>query len=568
MNQIAAILGAKGRIALHTIASVRKESKLKIGVVTVAAVLLWLGVFFAAYAGFNWILEYGVAFGGAGMSNVGEIVMVRLLSVFALALFFMLVSSNILIAYSTLYRSREVAYLVQSPISFGYFFFARFVECVSFSSWASAFLGTPLLLAYGLSVHASLGFYVAAVFFYLPFVALPAAIGAFITLVLARIFPGLPKSLLIALSAIAILVFFSFVRARLNATGLSEDMVLQNSLRAMEQTQSPWLPSFWVAQGILAAAHSDYTTTLFNWLLITSNALFAVWAASMAAGTLFYPGWSLLFGLDRTRLKPLGKGILGRLDQILTPLREPHRALVIKDLKMFWRDATQWSQFIIFFGLMAIYIATLRNDPERHSFDASLWRGRIAALNCATCMLILSTLTSRFVFPLISLEGRRFWILGLAPLTYKQLIWQKFWLSFVSTSLFTLSLVALSCWRLDVGPVAFFLAIYSVLAANFGLAGLAVGLGALYPNFQEDNPARIVSGMGGTLNFLLSMAYITLLALAQAVINLWSIVELIMTESSYYNWVALCILFITALSALCTALPMYLGHRNLQNSEF
>jgi ABC-2 type transport system permease protein len=568
MKQIAAILGAKGRIALHTIASVRKESKLKIAVISVAAVLLWFGVFFAGLGGFRWILQYGGSFGGADISNIGEIVMVRLLSVFALALFFMLISSNILIAFSTLYRSREVVYLVQSPISFEHFFLARFVECVSFSSWASAFLGTPLLLAYGLSVEASPGFYFASLVFYLPFVVLPAAIGSLITLVLARVFPSLPKGVLITISAVAIVFFFFFLRARLNATGLSEDMVFQTTFRAMERTQSPWLPSFWVAQGILAAANSDYTTTVFNWLLITSNAIFAVWFTSMAARALFYPGWSLLFGLDRTRLKPLGKGLLGRLDGFLKPLREPHRALVVKDLKIFWRDATQWSQFVIFFGLMAIYIATLRNDPDRYAMDAGLWRGRIAALNSATCMLILSTLTSRFVFPLISLEGRRFWILGLAPLTYKQLIWQKFWLSFVSTSLFTLGLVVLSCWRLGVEPVAFFLAIYSVLAANFGLAGLAVGLGALYPNFQEDNPARIVSGMGGTLNFLLSMGYITLIALAQAVINLWSIVELFMTEASYYNWVVMCVLFITALSAVCTALPMYLGYRNLQNSEF
>ena len=30
--------------------------------------------------------------------------------------------------------------------------------------------------------------------------------------------------------------------------------------------------------------------------------------------------------------------------------------------------------------------------------------------------LILSTFTSRFIFPLLSLEGRNFWVLGLFPL--------------------------------------------------------------------------------------------------------------------------------------------------------
>jgi ABC-2 type transport system permease protein len=48
-------------------------------------------------------------------------------------------------------------------------------------------------------------------------------------------------------------------------------------------------------------------------------------------------------------------------------------------------------------------------------------------------------------------------------------------------------------------------------------SGLAVGLGALFPNFKEDNPSKIVSGFGGTfclvLSFLYIVAAVTLLAL-------------------------------------------------------
>jgi ABC-2 type transport system permease protein len=40
------------------------------------------------------------------------------------------------------------------------------------------------------------------------------------------------------------------------------------------------------------------------------------------------------------------------------------------------------------------------------------------------------------------------------------------------------------------------------------LSGLAVGLGALFPNFKEDNPSKIVSGFGGTLCLVISFIYI------------------------------------------------------------
>jgi len=39
----------------------------------------------------------------------------------------------------------------------------------------------------------------------------------------------------------------------------------------------------------------------------------------------------------------------------------------------------------------------------------------VSFLNLAVVGLILSTFTTRFIYPLISLEGRRFWILSQLP---------------------------------------------------------------------------------------------------------------------------------------------------------
>jgi ABC-2 type transport system permease protein len=56
--------------------------------------------------------------------------------------------------------------------------------------------------------------------------------------------------------------------------------------------------------------------------------------------------------------------------------------------------------------------------------------------------------------------------------------------------------------------VLFFSFAIGLMSAS--LAGLAVGLGALFPNFKEDNPSKIVSGFGGTLCLVISFIYITL----------------------------------------------------------
>ena len=123
--------------------------------------------------------------------------------------------------------------------------------------------------------------------------------------------------------------------------------------------------------------------------------------------------------------------------------------------------------------------------------------------------------------------------------------------------------------KVEVSTLHFTVAVYTIALANFALAGLAVGLGSLYPNFEEDNPARIVSGMGGTLNFLLSVGYITLLIGSQMLILQWHAMRDAATPTNDFA-IALAILltFDTLLSICAALLPMRLGLRNLLQTEF
>ena len=105
----------------------------------------------------------------------------------------------------------------------------------------------------------------------------------------------------------------------------------------------------------------------------------------------------------------------------------PVRALVLKDTRVFWRDPAQWTQVMIFFGLLTIYVLNLRNVA--YDLQSPFWSTMISYLNLTACALTLSTLTTRFVFPQFSLEGRRLWIIGLAPLGLGRVLMQKFWSS-------------------------------------------------------------------------------------------------------------------------------------------
>jgi ABC-2 type transport system permease protein len=60
--------------------------------------------------------------------------------------------------------------------------------------------------------------------------------------------------------------------------------------------------------------------------------------------------------------------------------------------------------------------------------------------------------------------------------------------------------------RLDLPHTAYFAMAVTVMTVV--LNALAAGLGAVYPNFKETNPSKIVSGFGGTFCLVLSFLYI------------------------------------------------------------
>jgi len=165
----------------------------------------------------------------------------------------------------------------------------------------------------------------------------------------------------------------------------------------------------------------------------------------------------------------------------------------------------------------------------------------------------------------VSLEGRRFWVLGQAPVSRRLLVAQKFWLSVAFSAAITVALTALSGWRLGLPLLPFATSLLTVVAASFALSGLAVGLGSLYPNFAEESPARIVSGLGGTLTFILSAAYVVLAAAAETFVLTW---HRLAGRAGRGAWaVAAVVALALGVTVVTTLVPLALGARNLERLE-
>jgi ABC-2 type transport system permease protein len=241
-------------------------------------------------------------------------------------------------------------------------------------------------------------------------------------------------------------------------------------------------------------------------------------------------------------------------------LRSDVRALLVKDFRTFWRDTTQWAQSFMLFGLLGVYIFNLRHFSQQ--IDHPFWVHLISYLNLGACSLNLATLTTRFVYPQFSLEGKRLWIVGMAPLGLMRIIRVKFWLAATTSWLVTLGLIGLSCHMLDMSWDRTLYFVIAVTIMTFTLTGLAVGLGVLYPNFKEENPSKIVSGFGGTFCLVLSFLYI----LGSVVLLAFSSQWLGATDPSRRQLIS-CVGGFGLLSLLVGWLPYRLGLRRVRRFE-
>jgi len=208
-------------------------------------------------------------------------------------------------------------------------------------------------------------------------------------------------------------------------------------------------------------------------------------------------------------------GPLDRLVGALPLVASDTRALLLKDIRVFWRDTAQWGQSLILFAILGVYILYLPFFTEQFAqldgrFGRSYFFKLVSFMNLAACALNLTTLTTRFVYPQFSLEGKRLWIVGMSPLGLERVVKVKFYLATGISLLVSVPLIWLSSERLNLPPnqILFFCAAISIM--TIALNGLAVGMGVMYPNLKEDNPSKIVAGFGGTFCLVLSFVYIGL----------------------------------------------------------
>lgn len=481
----------------------------------------------------------------------------------------MLVFSTGIILFASLFTSPESRFLLCSPARADHIFATKFQGAVAFSSWGFVVLGIPIFLAFGTVSGVPWYFYALLPAFLLGYVLLPASVSAALCLLLVRYMPRNRRQFLL-LAGIVLLALAGFWVYRLaiefKRTVASNGRELNDLIGQFDLLRSSYSPSHWMTRGVMAAARGELADSLVTLAQVWSNGLLLFVMAIAIAKRIYRSAFDRFAGSGRGK-KIYRTSWLDRVMESLVFYLDPRtRVLVVKDFRTFRRDPTQWALLIIF-GLLMLLGAS--NFRQYYSADLALMdKYALSLMNLSGTAILLCALLSRFVFPLISLEGRKFWILGLTPISRDQLLWGKFVFAATGSLIIAESLILSTDLLMGLPGEGILLHGVVLAVIAIGLSALNVGLGAAMPTFKETDPSKIVLGFGGTVNMVSGLAY--LVAIIGLMVVPFHAAQLAKGANNGHisPWVFAGIPVGVVLGIFATVLPLRAGARSLRGMEF
>lgn len=445
--------------------------------------------------------------------NIGKFLLHEFISM-TLFIFFMSINAgNILVSYSTLYKSAEVNYLLTKPIEPENIFTIKFLDNFFYSSSTLLMILFSLLLGYCVYFKLSIIQFLILFLNFFPFMVTAGSLGVillFVVFFLAKRF-GVKRIIYIfgGFYVSVVLLFFrinsprQLVRSVLNYyPSINKDIYLGDLIPPILKI----LPNNWLSQTAYWILKDDYSKVIaFTMLQIVLA--FILFTVSYQLGKKFYFHTWLLnqklaadLNFKKMNIPPFFNTKTRNTTKLKSILR--------KEFLTFVREPSQVIHALVLFFLLAIFIisvAGIKFVGLGNFYLQTMIYLSIFIFN----LLLISTLSLRFIFPLISLEGQTFWKLKSAPISVNKYLFSKLYVLGSAVLFISIVLSFFSNYKFGIILVSFsflitILATFTIVAINFGMGGLFV-------NYKEKNPIRISSSQGASLTFLISILYMLFL---------------------------------------------------------
>jgi ABC-2 type transport system permease protein len=500
--------------------------------------------------------------------KIGTFLLHRLVSIILFIFFIAVNAGNIIVSFSTLYKSKEVFYLITKPISFLQIFLIKFFDNFFYSSTTMLLMISAAMLGY--STYFKIDFFFVAFFFFwmlLPFMLIAASLGVILLMVMIHLAfkVGLKKVVagLILIYLLSLLLFLKFS----NPISVVEQVMafypnINGYFSSLDNPTLKYLPNFWIADSLywFSTGKPLYALPYIGFLLVTS-AIFLL-AALFIAKKLYYKSWLESFEL---KLKNTTSKEKTRHTLIFTQksfFKTQTDVLLKKEFLQFFREPGQWIHLSVIIFLIAIFIVSL------NGIDASLLNAYNYGLRAIIYIVIfsfnlflISSLALRFVFPAVSLEGDAFWKLKSSPVSMKRILIIKFLILFSFIFLIGQGLNYFS--HLSFPKPLLLTSSINIAFVTLAIVSMNFGMGSLFINLKEKSPIRLASSQGASLTFLFTILLIVFL-IALLFIPIYNYYNDILSFQNRFNNIYFVSMIIAAVSLTISLISISITKKALK----
>ncbi len=479
-----------------------------------ATVLLVVG-------GIFWLAVFGVLFRVLryfrNTEEIGALLAGKLLGLVLLSFASVLLLSNIITALSSFFLAKDLDLLVSSPVDWLRIYFAKLLETMVNSSWMVALMSVPIFAAYGIVYQGGWLFPLVALGAFAPFIVLPAVIGSAVTTILVNVFPARRTRDLLTIIALGAAAGLILVFRMVRPEQLARPEGFQNLLdfiAVLRAPTSPFLPSEWASRTVMGflGGQPDWLALYLLW----TTAALTVAGGAWLHQRLYHTGFTKAQeGAERFVRGGIWNVTLGAALNRFGPAR---REFILKDLRLFFRDTTQWSQLILLGALLVVYLFNIQALPLFRGEQVPFFLVSVVSfLNLGLAGFVLASIAARFIFPAVSLEGRQMWLLRSSPLELRAMLWAKYWVGTLPLLALALAITVLTNVLLRTTPFMMAVGIGTIMLLTLAISAMALAFGALYPQFETENAAQIPTSFGGLVFMMATIALLAVVIVIESV---------------------------------------------------
>ncbi|MDD5771883.1 MAG: hypothetical protein PHX78_00285 [bacterium] len=495
---------------------------------------------------------------------IGKFLIIKLFSLIFLTFFSFIYFSNIITGLSTFYLSSDVNLYLASPVSYYRIVNMKYWQTFVQSSWMIIFFSLPVFYSLGRVINADIMFYIIIFSSFIPFVIIASLFGVITTGILAKLFSvRRTKWILFVLGLTFGIGFYLYIRFLKPEQFVDPEkfLTLTSYLATLRSADNIFLPTTWIIKIITYLMDKDYFNKeiLYYFSLLWINALFFYMIMLEVVSRLFFSSWS--------------NAQEGRQKRITLPwFNKIKNPIIRKDLLIFFRDPSQWSQLFLLLSLVIVYIFNFSALPlEKSPLPTLYLKNLLSFINLGLAGFVLSAISVRFAFPCISTEKASLMLIKASPFSLKKYLYSKYIFNFYPLLILSIILICVTNIILKTDKFVFYLSFITIIFLTSGLTSLSISLGIIFPVLKFENRSSISSSFGGLVCMLISIFFIGAVIILEAhpvSRILWAEVfgrqlSFKATLGIYFSFIAVFLLNLAVL-----IIPLKIGFKKLCEMEF